>query len=101
MQPEGAEPDFELPEDLNLDGAGEEGGEQPEEEDQVGLVGALQQRVWLGGPGASQRLPLQWMLLLPNKLGLLCQLSCILSELAPPDPPLRAAPRPPPQRRQG
>jgi hypothetical protein len=42
VHPEGAEPDFELPEDLNFDGAGEEGGEQPEEEDQVGLMGALQ-----------------------------------------------------------
>jgi hypothetical protein len=64
VQPEGAEPDFQLPEDLNLDGAEEEGGEQPEEEDQVGLMGALQQRVWLWAPGAIQRLSFQWMLLL-------------------------------------
>lgn len=40
MQPEAAEPEFELPEDLNLDGGEEggpqqEGGEQGEEEEQV------------------------------------------------------------------
>lgn len=38
VQPEGAEPDFELPEDLNLDGveAGDEGEQAEPEEEQVG-----------------------------------------------------------------
>ncbi len=79
VQPEGAEPDFELPEDLNLDGgeAGDE-GEQAEEE-QVGRVGQWKQPLaacagWLGGG---------WML---NCSGLLdrngalaaCTLPCVL-----------------------